>query len=135
MDVRITVAGEEGDQGALRSLREWLVREPKLRGGVRLVQHPPAPDRLGSIPDALLVTLGPGGVATAVASVLIAWIRRRGGDVSVKVTQPDGTSVEVSATDVRGLDAAGVRAWVSEVSRALAGGGGSREAGGSAVGG
>lgn len=64
---------------ALRSLHSWLVKEPQLKGRVRLAPGVPEPDRLGPGLDAVLIALGPGGVATAVASVAIAWIRRQTG--------------------------------------------------------
>jgi hypothetical protein len=85
----------------VRSLRQWLLDENALRGRVRLVEPPVTPGTLGSVVETLAVALGPGGVATAAASVLIAWIRRRTGDVTLKVTQPDGSSFELSATNVQ----------------------------------
>lgn len=120
-DLRITVAGQ-GAVAELRSLRAWLTSESALRGRVRLIQGQAAPDALGSLPEALVVALGPGGVATAAATVLIAWIRRRTGDVSVRVSRSDGAETEVTATHVRGLDAAAVREMVAEWSRSLEGG-------------
>ncbi|MGW3205602.1 effector-associated constant component EACC1 [Streptomyces sp. NPDC001135] len=110
-----------GDRAAdeLRSLRDWLVAEEELRGRVRLELPPPAPGALGSLVAALTVALGPGGVATAAASVLISWLRRRTGDISVKVVRPDGTSAEFSATHVLSLDAAEVQRITAELSRSL----------------
>jgi hypothetical protein len=110
-----------GDRSAdeLRSLRDWLVAEEELRGRVRLELPPPEPGALGSAVEALTVALGPGGVATAAASVLISWLRRRTGNVSVKVVRPDGTSTEFSATNVSGLDATEVRRIAAELSRSL----------------
>lgn len=110
-----------GDRPAdeLRSLRDWLVAEEELRGRVRLELSPPKPGALGSAVAALTVALGPGGVATAAASVLISWIRRRTGTVSVKVSRPDGTSTEFSATNVSGLDATEVQRITAELSRSL----------------
>lgn len=84
----------------LRSLREWLVADEELRGRVRLSEAAPAPGTLGSVVDTLVVALGPGGVATATASVLIAWIRRRKSDVTIKGTRQDGSSFELHATNV-----------------------------------
>lgn len=111
-----------GDRSAdeLRSLRDWLVAEEQLRGRVRLESPPPEPGALGSVVEALTVALGPGGVATAAASVLISWLRRRTSDISVKMTLPDGTSTEFSTTNVSGLDAAEVRRITAELSRSLA---------------
>ncbi|MER6029925.1 hypothetical protein [Streptomyces sp. NPDC001851] len=120
MDERLVVE-VAGDRAAdeLRSLRDWLVAEEELRGRVRLELSPPAPGALGSLVAALTVALGPGGVATAAASVLISWLRRRTGDVSVKVVRPDGTAAEFSASNVHGLDAAEIQRITAELSRSL----------------
>lgn len=99
MDVTLEVEGHRAAD-ELRSLREWLLNEDGLRGRVRLVDGPVVPGTLGSGVEALAVVLAPGGIATAVASVLIAWIRHRTSDVTLKVTRPDGTSYELSVTDV-----------------------------------
>ena len=44
-------------------------------------------------------------MATAFASVLVAWIRRRAGSVTVKVTRPGGATFELTAERVRELNA------------------------------
>lgn len=77
------------------------------------------PGTLGSALETLAVALGPGGVATVTASVLIAWLRRRTSDVTLKVSRPDGASYEFSATNVTALDPAGVRELEERLSRAL----------------
>ncbi|MEV7601332.1 hypothetical protein AB0O91_28595 [Kitasatospora sp. NPDC089797] len=116
--ISVTVEGTDSADD-LRSLRQWLVEDDRLRGRVRLAEAPPAPGTLGALLDTLTVTLGPGGVATAVASVLISWVRRQRGNVSVKVTRPDGTTAEFSATHVSGLEAPEVRRLAAEFSRSL----------------
>jgi membrane-associated two-gene conflict system component 1 (EACC1) len=103
-----------------RLLREIMRGDPELRGATRTYPSEVERGRLGSIVETLAVVLGPGGAATALASVLVSWLRRRSGDVVIKVTRPDGrVVVEVSAGNVRGLDLSGVRALVSDVSGAL----------------
>ena len=101
MEVAVSVICE-GETDELRSLYRWLVGEPELRGRVRLVERPPQPETLGSIPD-LLTVAGPGG---ALATAVIAWLRNHTSDVVCKVTRKDGTSVEISAKRVRGSDLA-----------------------------
>ncbi|MCX4429552.1 effector-associated constant component EACC1 [Streptomyces mirabilis] len=103
----------------LRSLREWLLNEEELRGRVRLVDGPVAPGTLGSGVEALAVILAPGGIATAVASVLIAWIRHRTSDVTLKVTRPDGTSYELSATDVPDFSTTAVADLAAQLSASV----------------
>jgi hypothetical protein len=116
--ITIEVAGDRAAD-EFRSLRDWLVAEEELRGQVRLELPPPDPGALGSVVEALTVALGPGGVATAAASVLISWLRRRTGNVSVKVVRTDGTSAEFSATHVSGLNATEVQRITADLSRSL----------------
>ncbi len=118
MEVSVAVVGDSGADG-LRSLYEWLAGDDELRGRVRPVQAPPASGTLGPVLSSLVIALGPGGVATATASVLISWIRHRTGNQAVRITRADGTSLELSVTRVRGLDAAGVRGLVAEISQSL----------------
>jgi hypothetical protein len=120
--VDLVVVVEAGESSAaVRSLREWLVADPVLRGLVRVVAPAPQAGMLGGAVEALSVALGQGGAATALVSVLVAWIRRRVGDVSMSLTRPDGTSIKVDATHVRGLDAAGVADLVAGIARSLDG--------------
>jgi hypothetical protein len=118
--VKLMVSVVPGEHdAALRSLREWLAAEPALRGQVRLVEPAPRPGTLGGVVEALQVVLGPGGVAPVFAGALVAWARRRVGDAEVMVTRPDGTSVTVKATNVRGLDGPEMADLVAGVARSL----------------
>ncbi|MGC9665314.1 effector-associated constant component EACC1 [Planosporangium sp. 12N6] len=120
VDVTVEV---EGDRPAdeLRSLQSWLLAEHALRGRVRFAEPPPAPGTLGGVVEALTVVLGPGGVATAMVTALISWIRRRPGTVSVKVTRTDGASFELSAPLTGAMSPAEVRALTADLTRALDG--------------
>ncbi|WP_431929230.1 effector-associated constant component EACC1 [Amycolatopsis tucumanensis] len=116
----LTVAADRAGDEA-RSLREWLLGQEELRGRVRLVDSPPEPGRLGSVVETLAVALGPGGVATATATVLIAWLRRRASDVTITVKKPDG-DFELTATNVKGVDAGELAELTRRVSAELDGG-------------
>ncbi len=120
MEVTLTVAADRAGDEA-RSLREWLLGQEELRGRVRLVDSPPEPGRLGSVVETLAVALGPGGVATATATVLIAWLRRRASDVTITVKKPDG-DFELTATNVKGVDAGELAELTRRVSAELDGG-------------
>ncbi|MFI1168573.1 hypothetical protein ACH4UM_34620 [Streptomyces sp. NPDC020801] len=120
MEVTLEVEGHR-TADELRSLREWLLNEEGLRGRVRLVDGPVVPGTLGSGVEALAVILAPGGIATAVASVLIAWIRHRTSDVTLKVTRPDGTSYEISATDVPDFGTTAVADLAAQLSASVTG--------------
>ncbi|MEU3751304.1 hypothetical protein AB0H17_00865 [Streptomyces olivoreticuli] len=115
MDVTVVAEGPgEGDQ--LRSLHEWFTNDPTLRGRVNGRESPPRPGTLGPVLDALVVALGPGGVATAFATGVIAWLRSRRGEVYIKVTLPDGRSLELTAKRVADLDAAALRQQAADLS-------------------
>lgn len=122
MQVRLTVAGDDAT-AATRSLEEWLAGHDELRGRVGPVVTAPQPGTMGSVADVLMVTVGPGGVATAVASVLISWIRRQRGTVSVSARRPDGAEITLTADHVRGLTPEEVRSLVTELEARLNGSG------------
>lgn len=106
MDVLVTIS-EGGSADMLRELRSWLVDEPELRGRVLLRERAVGQGDLGPTLEALQL-LGAGGGAATAASVIIAWLRSRSGEIKIKVTR-NGETLEVSAKGVKGLDAAGVR--------------------------
>jgi len=86
-------------------LHTWLSMDSELRDHTRLAPAAVPRGVLGIDFTQLVVTLESGGIATAFASVLVAWIRRRVGSVSMKVTRPDGAEFELTAERVRVLDA------------------------------
>ncbi|MER5362780.1 hypothetical protein [Streptomyces sp. NPDC002785] len=118
MDVKVIAEGlDSGNQ--LRLLRDWLTDAQELRGRVDGVERPPETGTLGPVLDALSVALGPAGAASAFATGLIAWLRTRRGDVHIKVTLPDRSSLELTAKRVSGLDADALQQQVSEVADLL----------------
>jgi Effector Associated Constant Component 1 len=122
MQVRLTVAGDDAP-AAMRSLEAWLVGHDELCGRVQPVVEAPRPGTMGSVAEVLMVTLEQSGVATAVASVLISWIRRQSGTVSVRATRPDGAEITVTADHVRGLTTEEVRSVVTQLGATLDGAG------------
>jgi hypothetical protein len=114
--VSIDSAGEAGADYA--SLRASLVAEDELRGQVRMRNAPPAPGTLGALSDALVVSLGQGGAATVLASALVAWLRRKTTDVTVKITHKDGSQTEVHAKQTRG--AVSLQDLVNDISKHIA---------------
>lgn len=118
MDAAVIVEGP-GALDQLRSLQKWLGDVDELRGRVSAQESPPVPGTLGPVLDALAVGLGPGGAATAFATAIIAWLRSRRGEVRIKVTLPEGRSVELTTKRVAGLDADALRQHVDQVATML----------------
>jgi Effector Associated Constant Component 1 len=114
--VRLSVAGSLDDSAALGAL---LDADPDLRGHVRR-EVPQGPEGAlgGGLPE-LVIALGSSGVATAVASVLMVWLRQRSGAVSVHITQPDGTQLELTAERVRALSSDELKAHVDQLTAQL----------------
>jgi Effector Associated Constant Component 1 len=118
MNAHITVAGPDAAEH-LRSLQRWLADEDELRGRTRLVNAVPQPGTLGPVTDSLAIALGPGGVGTALAAGLIAWLRQRTSDVVIRARGRSGETVELSARRVRGLDSAQLHDLVQHVADGL----------------
>jgi len=118
VDVAVTSPDREAaDQ--LRSLYAWMSETEELRGRVGRRERPPELGTLGPALDGLAVALGPGGVATAFATAVIAWLRSRSGEVRLKVQLGDSESVELTAKRVSGLDAAALGRQVTELADLL----------------
>lgn len=98
--VRISITDLPADDLAvdqLRMLDHWLQDEPGLLGAsISLPVGAPRPGRLGPVSDVLVVALGGSGAGagTVLAQSLIAWIRSRQTQLTVRITTAAG-QVEV----------------------------------------
>jgi hypothetical protein len=116
--VAVSAVGPDADD-QLRSLRGWLATVDDLRGRVNLRERPPRPGTLGPVLEALVVAVGPGGAATALAATVVAWLRNRHGEVRVTLTLPDSRSMELTAKRVAELDAAALERQVAQIAAML----------------
>lgn len=104
------------DNGAIGDLGTWLDAQDELRGHVRREPDDIPEGALGAGLGQIALTLASdGAAATAAASVIIAWLRRRTGSVSVRVSRPDGSLMELHAERVRALDQAELQAHVDQL--------------------
>ncbi|MBO3748166.1 hypothetical protein J5X84_18995 [Streptosporangiaceae bacterium NEAU-GS5] len=105
MNVRISVLASD-EAASLESLADWLSGEPDLAGRFRLTGPDIRPGELGSMTDALVVAVGSGGVVSALASSLKAWLTHRKSDIRVRVEGPDGRKaiVEVDRGTVQDVE-------------------------------
>ena len=100
-----------GDAGELAA---WLADEGELRGCVRRVAAPVPMGVLGADLAQLAVSLTSGGAATALASAVIAWLKRRAGPVTVRVSR-DGSMIELSVSRVREMSAEDLQKQVDQL--------------------
>ncbi|MFD5086214.1 hypothetical protein ACFWOG_26680 [Kitasatospora sp. NPDC058406] len=118
MESRITIAGADPAAAAsdLRSLRAWLRHEDELRGRVQLLDGEVGPEEMGGLAEVLVVALSAGGAATVLAQAVVEWVRQRTLDVTVRVTRPDGGSMEVQLSGVKAGDetVAALRRFITE---------------------
>lgn len=100
MDIEIAIAGRSRE-AELRSLHDWLLREPALRDS--RVTHPvstPPPEEMGVLSDVLVVALGSGGAGAALAGSLSVWLQTRVTGFTVRIRTTAG-EVEVQARNVQ----------------------------------
>ena len=69
---------------------------------------------LGADLAQLAVSLTSGGAATALASAVIAWLKRRAGPVTVRVSR-DGSMIELSVSRVREMSAEDLQNQVDQL--------------------
>lgn len=101
----------DGDAGELAA---WLADEGELRGCVRRVAAPVPIGVLGADLAQLAVSLTSGGAATALASAVIAWLKRRAGPVTVRVSR-NGSMIELSVSRVREMNAKDLQKQVDQL--------------------
>ncbi|MFG2927227.1 effector-associated constant component EACC1 [Streptomyces achromogenes] len=81
----------------LESLDSWLRLDSNFRGRVKLSGTPSDGD-LGTAVELLTVAIGSGGVISVLATSLSAWLQQpKKTDITLKVTRPNGTAVEIDA--------------------------------------
>ncbi|MFF2554387.1 hypothetical protein ACFVUS_25530 [Nocardia sp. NPDC058058] len=118
MELTLAVDGlDSGDEA--RSLYGWLIEDDAISGGVRFASDPPRRNELGAFGDTVIVALSQGGLATALASVLITWIRHRSSAVTVKIKRPDGTEFEIDSIRVRSLPASEIASVAERLAQSL----------------
>ncbi len=113
------ISGTDLTADELRSLRRWMLDVRGLSGPVDLQQADPQPGEMGSLTDALIVAAGSGGAITAIAGALVSWLRHRTTDLTIKITRPDGSALEVDGKRVRGVDSDQLTVMIEELAARL----------------
>ncbi len=88
MAVTLDLRGAAADD--ILALRRLIESSAELRG-TRLVSAPPSEGKMNAgVLDIIQVTLGPGGVGTAFAGVLVMWLKTRRKEFSASIESPAG---------------------------------------------
>lgn len=91
----------DGGPDELLALLDWFGHDDVLRGRVHTVSAPAGGGAMsGGVYEALGVALGAGGIASALAGSLTAWITHRRSDLKLTLTRSDGTRLEIDAARV-----------------------------------
>ena len=88
-------------------LADWFGRDDDLRGVVSVPRPRISEGRMGDLYDVLMVAVGSGGVAAALARSLTTWLTHRRSDITITITRADGASYELDAKRVRSEDVVG----------------------------
>ncbi|WP_147471739.1 effector-associated constant component EACC1 [Nocardia stercoris] len=91
----------DGGPDELLAMLDWLDHDDALRGRVHPVSAPAGSGAMnGGVYEALGVALGAGGVASALADSLTAWVTHRRSHLKFTLTRSDGTHLEIDAARV-----------------------------------
>jgi tetratricopeptide (TPR) repeat protein len=114
----VAVVGEESES-QLPSLETWLNDDAGIGGRVRLTQPQPEPGSMGTMANALAVSVKSGAALVTVVQALITWLRSRKSDVRVVITNARGERLELSTKNVRALDQSALTAMISRLTDSL----------------
>lgn len=120
MRITLEVSGAADTAGASSDLRQWLRRDPELRGRIgRASVVAPAPGTMGATAELIPLLLAPGGLTAALAAAVVAWLQSRRGNQTVTITKPDGTQVVVTSEGVQRLTPEATGDLAQRVAQAL----------------
>lgn len=91
----------DGDSDDLFQLFEWLNDNDDLRGRVNLPSNRIEPGQMGDLASVLVVALGAGGIATALAQSLTTWFTVRRSDIAVTLKTDTDTEITLDAKRVK----------------------------------
>jgi hypothetical protein len=91
MDVEISVSDPGLNPRTLKNLQDWLLNEPALVD-CRITRPPaiPEPGQMGALSEVLVVALGSGGSAAALAGSLSVWLSTRVNDLTFTFRNRNG---------------------------------------------
>ena len=114
----IQIESDSAQMDDLLSLQRYLQAESELRGRVEGRHISPGSGAMGTIIDALTITLGSGG-ATSVIFLVSTWLKQRTTDLTVKLSDRSGQTIEVQATRVKRMTTEELMSFVDDLQQKL----------------
>ena len=90
-----------GDTDDLFQLLEWFNDDDELRGRVSMPPNQIRSGQMGDLYDVLIVAVGAGGIAPALARSLTAWFTVRRSDIAVTLKIDDHTEITLDAKRIK----------------------------------
>ncbi|MFQ6397581.1 effector-associated constant component EACC1 [Nocardia sp. KC 131] len=90
-----------GNADDLFQLLEWFNDDDELRGRVSLPPNKIRPGQMGDLSDVLVVAVGAGGIAPALARCLTAWFTVRRSDIAITLKIDDHTEITLDAKRIK----------------------------------
>ncbi|MCU1648303.1 MAG: hypothetical protein JWN03_8578 [Nocardia sp.] len=90
-----------GSADDLFQLLEWFNDDDELRGQVSLPPTRIRPGQMGDLYDVLVVAVGAGGIAPALARSLTAWFTVRRSDIAVTLKIDGHTEITIDAKRIK----------------------------------
>jgi hypothetical protein len=97
MEARLEILGSDDVQDELGALQRWLADEDEFRGRVKAAHAPLRPGQMGGLVEALTVALD-SSTLTVLAGSVAVWLKNRRSKLTVKITNADGSSQEITAS-------------------------------------
>ena len=116
--VGIQLQSEFEEDSAL-GLFDRLSGESELSDAVRLQPPPLEPGSLGSVVDTIAVALSSATATAAAARALVAWLRTRTSEVTIRISGRDGLVGEVRSSNVRSLGPEAIESLVQSLTTSL----------------
>ncbi|WP_431972541.1 effector-associated constant component EACC1 [Nocardia sp. bgisy134] len=91
----------DGGADELFRLYEWFNDDDELRGRVSLPSNQIRPGQMGELTEALVVAVGAGGIATALARSLTTWFTVRRSEVTITLKRDNNTEITIDAKRIK----------------------------------
>jgi Effector Associated Constant Component 1 len=110
----------DGDPEGVRPLYEAVLAEPAFLNARLLTDAAPPGALSGQIAEAINLLMHDGGTSSALAAVIVTWIRSQRGKIEVHIAKPAG-KITVKASNVPRDNTEALNDFISSLARNIAG--------------